>query len=66
MYHTGEITTNLNGKCGSCKYYEPKIKKDIRMGIMVEYCNGKCLIATKCKYRQRTDKCKKYEEVENK
>lgn len=61
MYHTGKITTNTKGKCGSCKYYEPKIKKDNRMKIMVEYCNGKCLLATDTKYRQRTESCKKFE-----
>lgn len=60
MYHTGKITTSIEGKCGSCKYYVPKIKKDSRMDIIVEYCNGKCSLAVNTKYRQRTDSCKKY------
>lgn len=63
MYHTGKITTNVKGKCGSCKHYKPLIKKDARMGFMVEYCRGRCNIAKKCNYRQRTETCKKYEEV---
>lgn len=63
MYKTGYTNTNLIGKCGSCKHYKPLIKKDSRMGFEVEYCRGRCNIAKKCSYRQRTDKCKQYEGV---
>ncbi|MDF2800839.1 MAG: hypothetical protein K0S61_742 [Anaerocolumna sp.] len=55
MRFTGKDTTNIDNKCGSCKYYEPLIKKNII------WSRGKCTNTKKCGYRQRTDSCKKYE-----
>lgn len=48
---------NLSDKCGSCKHYEPYINNDLLTA------RGHCLIRNNS-YRQRTDKCLKYERGE--
>jgi hypothetical protein len=49
---------DVSGKCGSCAYYEPVIKK--QHGIMTEFARGSCGITNT--YKQRTEKCIKYKE----
>lgn len=62
-YRTGFETTNLEGKCGSCKHYTPLTKFSDTMGFNVEYCRGKCSVSKGCDYRSRTDGCKKWEGI---
>ena len=63
MYFNRLFRTDLINKCGTCKNYKPLIKKSRGMKFDIEYCHGECEITNH--YKQRTETCKKYTEVEN-
>lgn len=61
-YEMGYPQTNLVRKCHYCKWYQPLIKEPWHMtGLNTKFARGSCKITGT--YKQRTEMCKKYEEV---
>lgn len=60
---TGKRSTNLVGKCGSCKFYIPHAIKTWKLEtdtMILEACRGSCMLKNKARYKQRTDTCKRF------
>lgn len=62
MIRTGYSGINLKGKCHECKYYKPYTKEN-KNKILVIFSRGSCRL--KDKYKQRTETCKRFEEINN-
>lgn len=60
MRFTGKADTDVNGKCDNCLYYEPLFKQLYSM--QTKHCRGRCGLNKK--YKQRTETCKKFLQVE--